>query len=101
VALDEGDAAALSLQLSDGEAANVTLSLRTGDGLCDDDCPVKAGCPALGLGGDSEVGALAQRLAGGEVETEAVLMHEGEPVATIKLDEHGSVKEPLKRARQK
>ncbi len=101
VDLQEGAASELTLQLSDGQSAAVTITLARGEGLCETHCPIDKGCVALGLGDDAQVDALAKRIAGGSVTSSATVLHSSNPVASVALDQHGSLKEPLARAKAK
>lgn len=84
---------ALSLQLSNGEKADLQLSLAYDAGLCRSpaQCKLPGGCPALGIGDTERVSRLAGRLSRGEVATQAVLLDSGKPVAHIDLARHGSI----------
>jgi hypothetical protein len=82
--------AALSLQLSTGEKADLQLSILYAPELCRS-CKVSGGCPALGIGDPDQAGRLAQRLQKGEVAPKATLFDGTTPVATIDLSRHGSI----------
>ncbi len=82
--------AALSLQLSNGEKADLQLSILYAPELCRS-CKVSGGCPALGIGDPDQAGRLAQRLQKGEVAAKATLFDGTTPVATIDLSRHGSI----------
>lgn len=84
---------ALTLQLSNGEKADLQLSLAYDAGLCrsPSQCKQAGGCPALGIGDTERVNRLAGRLSRGEVSSTAVLLDSGKPVASIDLSRHGSI----------
>ena len=88
---------ALSLQLSNGEKADLQLSLAYDQGLCRSpaQCKQAGGCPALGIGDTERVNRLAGRLSRGEVAGVATLLDSGKPVATIDLAHHGSIVQAL------
>jgi hypothetical protein len=88
---------ALSLQLSNGEKADLQLSLAYDAGLCRSpaQCKQSGGCPALGIGDTERVNRLAGRLSRGEVATQATLLDAGKPVANIDLARHGSIVQAL------
>jgi len=85
--------AALSLQLTNGEKADLQLSLAYDAGLCRSpaQCKQPGGCPALGIGDTERVNRLAGRLSRGEIGSLATLLDSGKPVATIDLSHHGSI----------
>lgn len=86
--------AALTLQLSNGEKADLQLSLAYAPELCRSpaQCRVAGGgCPALGIGDPERVNRLAGRLSRGEVGAHATLLDSGKPVANINLSKHGSI----------
>jgi hypothetical protein len=89
--------AALSLQLSNGEKADLQLSLAYDQGLCRSpaQCKQPGGCPALGIGDTERVNRLAGRLSRGEVGSQATLLDGGKPVATIDIAHHGSIVQAL------
>lgn len=88
---------ALSLQLSNGEKADLQLSLAYDAGLCRSpaQCKQPGGCPALGIGDTERVNRLAGRLSRGEVSSQAVLLDSGRPVANVDLARHGSIVQAL------
>lgn len=88
---------ALSLQLSNGEKADLQLSLAYDAGLCRSpaQCKQSGGCPALGIGDAERVNRLAGRLSRGEVASQAVLLDSGKPVANVDLARHGSIVQAL------
>jgi hypothetical protein len=85
--------AALSLQLTNGEKADLQLSLAYDAGLCRSpaQCRQPGGCPALGIGDTERVNRLAGRLSRGEIGSQATLLDSGKPVAIIDLSHHGSI----------
>jgi hypothetical protein len=86
--------AALSLQLSNGEKADLQLSLAYAPELCRSPAQCKVaggGCPALGIGDPERVNRLAGRLQRGEVGAHATLLDSGKAVVTIDLSKHGSI----------
>lgn len=86
--------AQLTLQLSNGEKADLQLSLAYAPELCRSpaQCKVAAGgCPALGIGDAERVNRLAGRLTRNEVGVHATLLDGGKPVANIDLSKHGSI----------
>jgi hypothetical protein len=84
---------ALTLQLSNGEKADLQLSLAYAPELCRSpaQCKQPGGCPALGIGDPERVNRLAARLSKGEVGAQATLLDGGKPVAAIDLGRHGSI----------
>lgn len=88
---------ALTLQLSNGEKADLQLSLAYDAGLCRSpaQCKQAGGCPALGIGDTERVNRLAGRLSRGEVSSQALLLDAGKPVANIDLSRHGSIVQAL------
>lgn len=88
---------ALTLQLSNGERADLQLSLAYDAGLCRSpvQCKQPGGCPALGIGDAERVSRLATRLSRGEIGSTAVLLDGGKPVANIDLAHHGSIMQAL------
>src|SRR5262249_18942179 len=89
--------AALTLQLTNGEKADLQLSLAYDAGLCRSpaQCKQAGGCPALGIGDTERVNRLAGRLSRGEIGSTATLLDGGKPVATIDLAHHGSIVQAL------
>jgi hypothetical protein len=85
--------AALTLQLSNGEKADLQLSLAYAPELCRSpaQCKVPGGCPALGIGDPERVTRIAARLSKGEVASQAILLDSGKAVANIDLAKHGSI----------
>lgn len=84
---------ALVLQLSNGEKADLQLSLAYAPELCRSpaQCKVPGGCPALGIGDPERVNRIAQRLSKGEVAAQAILLDSGKAIANIDLSKHGSI----------
>ena len=85
--------AALTIQLSNGEKADLQLSLAYAPELCRSpaQCKVTGGCPALGIGDSERVNRIALRLSKGEVASQAILLDSGKAVANIDLAKHGSI----------
>jgi hypothetical protein len=88
---------ALTLQLSNGEKADLQLSLAYDAGLCRSpaQCKQAGGCPALGIGDSERVTRLAGRLSRGEVSSQAILLDSGKPVANVDLAHHGSIQQAM------
>jgi hypothetical protein len=84
---------ALTLQLSNGEKADLQLSLAYAPELCrsPSQCKAPGGCPALGIGDPERVNRIAARLSKGEVAAQATLLDSGKAVANIDLSKHGSI----------
>jgi hypothetical protein len=84
---------ALALQLSNGEKADLQLSLAYAPELCrsPSQCKQPGGCPALGIGDTERVNRIAGRLSRGEIGAQATLLDGGKPVANIDLAHHGSI----------
>jgi hypothetical protein len=84
---------ALTLQLSNGEKADLLLSLAYAPELCRSpaQCKQTGGCPALGIGDPERVNRIAARLSKGEIGAQATLLDGGKPVAAIDLARHGSI----------
>ncbi|MEP7052391.1 MAG: hypothetical protein ABJB12_18635 [Pseudomonadota bacterium] len=93
VKLALADQAQLTLKLSNGETADVLLSLAYAPELCraPGECKLAGGCPALGIGDPDRVSRIAGRLSRHEVGALATLFFKGQPVATIDLAKHGSI----------
>jgi hypothetical protein len=85
--------AALTLQLTTGEKAELQLSLAYAPELCrsPSQCKVPSGCPALGIGDPERVSRLAARLAKGQIGAQAILLDGGNAVANVDLSKHGSI----------
>jgi hypothetical protein len=88
---------ALSIQLSNGEKADLQLSLAYAPELCRSpaQCKVAGGCPALGIGDPERVSRIAGRLSRGEIATLAILLDSGKAVANIDLSRHGSIQQAM------
>ena len=88
---------ALTLQLSNGEKADLQLSLAYAPELCRSpvQCKQAGGCPALGIGDTERVSRLAGRLSRGEIGAQATLLDSGKAVANIDLAHHGSIVQAL------
>lgn len=88
---------ALTLQLTNGEKADLLLSLAYAPELCRSptQCKQAGGCPALGIGDTERVQRLAGRLSRGEIGAQALLLDGGQPVANIDLAHHGSIVQAL------
>jgi hypothetical protein len=84
---------ALTLQLSNGEKADLQLSLAYAPELCRSptQCKQPGGCPALGIGDPERVNRIAARLSKGEIGSQATLLDAGKSVANIDLSRHGSI----------
>jgi hypothetical protein len=102
VKLPKEDQQTLKLKLSNGEEADVAISLAYAPELCRSpaQCPLPGGCPALGLGDAQQVSRLAQRLVNKEVQGLAILLHRGQPVATLDLARHGLVAKAMAQVKQ-
>jgi len=88
---------ALSLKLTNGEKADLQLSLAYAPELCRSpaQCKQPGGCPALGIGDSDRVNRLAGRLSRGEIGSQATLLDGDKPVANIDLGKHGSIVQAL------
>jgi hypothetical protein len=97
VKLAESDQAGLTLKLSNGENADVWLSLAHAPELCRSpaECKLPGGCPALGIADADRVSRLAARLSKHEVLPLATLFSKGQAVATIDLSKHGSIAQAM------
>jgi hypothetical protein len=91
------DTRQLRLRLSNGEDADVSLSIAYSPGLCRSpgQCPLSDGCPALGLGDAQQVERLAERLAKGQFDRQATVVLDGRPMAIVDLSKHGSISQTL------
>jgi hypothetical protein len=88
----------LSLQLSNGEKADLQLSLAYAPELCRSPAQCKVaggGCPALGIADTERVNRIAGRLSRNEIGPHATLLDGGKPVVTIDLSKHGSIVQAL------
>jgi hypothetical protein len=97
VKLADEEQAQLRLVLSNGETADVLLSLAHAPELCRSaaECKLPGGCPALGIADPDRVARLASRLAKHEIGPLATLLSHGQPVATIDLAKHGSIAQAI------
>ena len=89
---------ALTLQLTNGEKADLQLALAYAPELCrsPSQCKVAGGgCPALGIGDSERVTRIAGRLKRGEIGAQAMLLDGGKPVANIDLTRHGSIQQAM------
>jgi hypothetical protein len=89
--------AQLTLRLSNGESADVLLSLAYAPELCRSpgECKLPGGCPALGIGDSDRVSRIAGRLSKHEVGPLATLFFRGQAVAIIDLSKHGSIAQAM------
>jgi hypothetical protein len=87
----------LSLKLSNGETADVLLSLAHAPELCRSpaQCKLAGGCPALGIADADRVSRLAARLSKHEIGPLATLLSRGQPIAVIDLGKHGSIAQAM------
>ena len=87
----------LALKLSNGENADVLLSLAYAPELCRSpgECKLPGGCPALGIGDPDRVSRLAGRLSKKEIGNQATLFFKGQAVAVIDLSRHGSIAQAM------
>ena len=87
----------LTLKLSNGETADVLLSLAHAPELCRSpaECKLAGGCPALGIADPERVSRLAARLSRREIGPLATLFSRGLAVATIDLSKHGSIAQAM------
>ncbi len=97
VKLPAEDQAQLALKLSNGENADVLLSLAYAPELCRSpgECKLPGGCPALGIGDAERVSRLAGRLSKSEIGPQATLFFKGQAVAVIDLTRHGSIAQAM------
>jgi len=91
----------LSLKLSNGETADVLLSLAHAPELCRSaaQCKVPGGCPALGIADAERVSRLAMRLSKHEIGPLATLLLRGQPVVLLDLSKHGSIAQAMSEKR--
>jgi hypothetical protein len=87
------DQGTLKLKLSNGEEADLVLSLAYAPELCRSpkQCPLPTGCPALGFGDAQQVNQLAKLLVDKRVGEQATVLHRGQPVVVIDLLSHGLI----------
>jgi hypothetical protein len=97
VKLAAEDQSQLTLKLSNGENADVLLSLAYAPELCRSpgECKLAGGCPALGIGDPERVSRLAGRLSKNEIGSQATLLLKGQPVALVDLSKHGSIAQAM------
>ena len=97
VKLAAEDQTQLVLKLSNGENADVLLSLAYAPELCRSpgSCKLSGGCPALGIGDTDRVSKLAGRLSRKEIGSQATLFLKGQPVAIVDLSKHGSIAQAM------
>jgi len=97
VKLPAEEQAQLTLKLSNGETADVLLSLAYTPELCRSpgECKLAGGCPALGIGDTDRVSKLAGRLSHQEIGPQATLLLKGQPVAIVDLSKHGSIAQAM------
>ena len=97
VKLAAEDQSQLTLKLSNGENADVLLSLAYAAELCRSpgECKLAGGCPALGIGDPERVSRLAGRLSKNEIGSQATLLLKGQPVALVDLSKHGSIAQAM------
>jgi hypothetical protein len=97
VKLADEEQTQLSLTLSNGETADVLLSLAHAPELCRSpaQCKLAGGCPALGIADAERVSRLAARLSKREIGPLATLSSRGQPVAVVDLGKHGSIAQAM------
>jgi len=97
VKLADEEQTQLSLKLSNGETADVSLSLARAPELCRSpaQCKLPTGCPALGIADADRVSRLAARLSKHEIGPTATLYSRGQAIALIDLGKHGSIAEAM------
>jgi len=93
VHIPTSDIGLIALKLSNGEIANVVLSLAYDASLCRSPaaCGQAEGCPALGIGDTQQVQALAQLVGSQKVSPKATLIYKGQAAVLIDLSRHGSI----------
>lgn len=91
------DTSLIALKLSNGQIADVTLSLAYASALCRSPaaCAHADGCPALGIGDTHKVQALAQLVSSKQVTPTATLLYKGQAAVLIDLTRHGSIAQAL------
>lgn len=91
------DIGLIALKLSNGEIANVVLSLAYDASLCRSPaaCGKPDGCPALGIGDPQQVQALAQLVGSQKVSPKATLIYKGQPTVLVDLSRHGSIAQAI------
>lgn len=97
IKLADEEQSQLTLKLSNGEVADVQLSLAHAPELCRSPaaCKLPGGCPALGIADTEHVSRLASRLSRHEIGPLATLFSRGQAVATIDLSKHGSIAQAM------
>lgn len=93
VHIPTSDIGLIALKLSNGEIANVVLSLAYDASLCRSPaaCGKAEGCPALGIGDPQQVQALAQLVGSQKVAPKATLIYKGQAAVLVDLSRHGSI----------
>lgn len=96
------DQSQLRLRLSNGQDATVVISIAYAPELCrsPQQCSLPGGCPALGLGDEQQVAALAGLISSNAVAKEAVLTSRGVPIATLDLSKHGSIAKAMQQGKK-
>jgi hypothetical protein len=96
------DQGQLRLRLSNGQDATVVISIAYAPELCrsPQQCSLPGGCPALGLGDEQQVAALAGLISNNAVAKEAVLTSRGVPIATLDLSKHGSIAKAMQQVKK-
>jgi len=97
VKLVDAEQTQLSLKLSNGETADVSLSLAHAPELCRSPsaCKLPEGCPALGIADAERVARLAGRLAKHEIGPLATLFSRDRALVVIDLSKHGSIAQAI------
>ncbi len=95
VKLTQEEQMQLSLKLSNGETADVSLSLAPALCRSPSSCKLPGGCPALGIADTDRVSRLATRLSKHEIGPLATLFSRGQAVAVIDLSKHGSIAQAI------
>jgi hypothetical protein len=97
IKLADDEQTQLSLKLSNGETADVSLSLARAPELCRSpvECKLAGGCPALGIADADRVSRLAGRLSKREIGPLATLSLRGQAIVVIDLSKHGSIAQAM------
>jgi len=97
VHIPASDTGLIALKLSNGEIANVALSLAYDASLCRSPaaCGQADGCPALGIGDTQQVQALAQLVGSQKVSPKATLLYKGQATVQVDLSRHGSIAQAI------
>ena len=97
VKLADEEQTQLSLKLSNGETADVLLSLAHAPELCRSpaQCKLPGGCPALGIADADRVARLAARLSKHEIGELATLYSRGQAIVVVNLAKHGSIAQAM------